>query len=440
MRLILALVIGKLISFVTRALRIGGGSAAPGVYALKIDPHLIKTLSSQIPKTVIITGTNGKTTTTRMLAHLADSCGYKVLRNSTGSNLERGIASALIQSAHLPGGQIKADLAIWELDEASFNNLAPVLNPQVVVFLNVLRDQLDRYGEVDSVVQKWCQTLKHLSPKVQVLINGDDQNLQLLKSCFNGKTKTFGLKSHKIKGELTAAQLKPAKLDFEAKDVSSQEFFSTKFTLNHIPYTIPVPGFYHVYDAVAALSTALLLELPTQNLALVLKNYTPAFGRFEKFTFPHQQWEAKSRGYLFLIKNPVGATQVFETISPQLKESDILLIALNDNFADGKDVSWIWDANFETLRNSSREQSRDYQIFTSGSRAQDLAVRLKYAGFDPKQLKVENNLKKALQAAQEMLKGERGGRLFILPTYTALLQIQDILVKYGFKSHYWREN
>ena len=153
MRLFLAVLAGKLIFLLTRIFKLGGGSAAPGLYALKIDPNLVTKLSNKVPHNLIITGTNGKTTTARLLAQLLRDSGQKVIRNSTGSNLERGIASSLISAVNLGGCKLKYDIGLWELDEAAFNPVALKLNPKAVVFLNVFRDQLDRYGEVDSTLK-----------------------------------------------------------------------------------------------------------------------------------------------------------------------------------------------------------------------------------------------------------------------------------------------
>ncbi len=396
----LAIILGKLIARVSRTLNFGGGSAAPGLYALKIDPKLIEKLSAKIPHNIVITGTNGKTTTAKMLAHLAKNNGLKVIRNSTGSNLERGIASTLLTFKG------RADLGIWELDEAAFNTVAPKLKPEIVAFLNISRDQLDRYGELDKVVNNWATTVSLLNPETIVLINEDDKHLSKLKNHFKGKVEKFGRKNIK---------------HLQTKGLIGSNF---QFTINNKLLTInlPIPGLYHVYDAVAALVIAHYLTLRTHTF----KDFQPAFGRFEKLPF----------GFIFLIKNPAGATGVFETIANQLKPKDRLLIALNDNLADGRDVSWIWDANFEVLlQNSSRAKSRDLYIICSGKRATDMAVRLKYAGFDPNTISVEVDPKKALKQAREGLKG----KLYILPTYTALLQLQRILAKMGIKEHYWKE-
>lgn len=402
MKFLFAVLLGKLIQYLSKALNIGGGSAAPGLYALQIDPNLVEKLTRKIPKNIIITGTNGKTTTARMLAHFAKASGLKVIRNHTGSNLERGIASTLISHYTLYPRPYTLDLGIWELDEAAFNIAAPKINPDIVVFLNISRDQLDRYGEIDKVVDMWCETVSKLDPKTIVLINSDDPNLKKLEKHFKGKISKFGKKN-----------IENVKL----KGLSGSSF---SLIINHesLIFNLPLPGLYHIYDAVAALVTAHYLNLPAHKS---FQGFQPSFGRFEKLPF----------GYIFLIKNPAGATQVFETITDQFRRSDRLLLALNDNLADGTDVSWIWDANFEALRTMNYE----LRTICSGTRAYDLAVRLKYAGFDVNQIKVESDLKKALKWAQIGLKG----RLFILPTYTAMLKLQRILTKSGIKKHYWEE-
>ncbi|OGE19467.1 hypothetical protein A3J19_02290 [Candidatus Daviesbacteria bacterium RIFCSPLOWO2_02_FULL_41_8] len=440
MRLILAIVLGKFIAYFTKLLKIGGGSAAPGLYALKICPSLVEQLSKHIPKNVVITGTNGKTTTAKMLAHFAESSGLKVIRNHTGSNLERGIASTLIANYQLLTTNYQ--LGIWELDEAAFNSVVPKLNPDVIVFLNIFRDQLDRYGEINTVLKNWQETLKKLPTETKIIINGDDANLLKLVAGFKGKVQKFGVKDFKIEGEDIVHKKEQRYLDFEAKNVKLDGLNSSNFYLQttnyQLPTTLPLPGIYHIYDALAAFACASNLELPIHQFTNSLTHYKPAFGRVEKF-----DW-----GYIFLIKNPAGATQVFETIAPNIKSNDTLLLALNDNLADGTDVSWIWDAVFEKLLTPSlrapakQSQSRlprrsapRNDVIVSGSRAYDLAVRLKYAGFDPETITVESDLQNAFKQAR----GGLQGKLFILPTYTAMMELQSILTKTGVKKHYWEE-
>lgn len=438
MRFLVAIVVGKLVAYFSRLFKIGGGSAAPGLFALRIDPELVEGLSRKIPTNVIITGTNGKTTTARMVAHFAKEAGLQVVRNHTGSNLERGIASALITHARTSLLKLNYDLGIWELDEADFNNVAPKIKPDIVVFLNVFRDQLDRYGEVDSVVKNWCVALKSLPTKTVTLVNGDDANTAKLEECFKGKVFTFGVKDYKIIGEVLKHIKEKENLDFEAKNVELKELEGSKFEVylhnkSHIT-NLPLPGVYHIYDFLAAFAVGHELGFSTKGMISSLKGFSPAFGRVEKLDF----------GYIFLIKNPAGATQVFETIAPQLKPEDRLLLVLNDNLADGTDVSWIWDGEFERLLTPSSLRGMHHSgtsrgnlsIIVSGTRAQDLAVRLKYAGFDDENIKVENDFKKAFQEATDDLKGQ----LYILPTYTAMLELQRILAKMGIKKHYWEES
>ena len=425
MRFFLAILVGKFISYLTKTLRFGGGSAAPGLYALKVDPNLVEKLIQKIPKNIVVTGTNGKTTTARMISNFATESELKVIRNHTGSNLERGIASTLIShtSSHLT--RLDYDLGVWELDEAAFNTVAPKLNPDIIVFLNVSRDQLDRYGELDKVVNMWCETLVHLDPKTIVLINADDPSLGKLEKHFKGTVIKFGKKNIK---------------NIRTKGLAGS-FFDLEVNNIRLAIDLPLPGLYHIYDFLAAFYTGDKLNFSDKDMISSLKNFTPAFGRVEKFELQPLRLHRKNNGYIFLIKNPAGATQVFETLAPSLKPQDRLLIALNDNLADGTDVSWIWDAEWERLLVTGSR----YQVVCSGIRAHDLALRLKYAGFsskgqlasswNSKQITIEPDLEKAFQDAQRGLKGT----LYVLPTYTAMLGLQRILTKAGVKESYWKE-
>ncbi len=424
---LLALIVGKLIGFLTQTFKLGGGSAAPGLYALKSDPMLIQRLAKQIPTNIIITGTNGKTTTARLLNQLLTKQGLKVVRNSTGSNLERGIASALLMKASFWGEIKNIDVGIWEVDEAAFNTLLPKLKPTAVIFLNAFRDQLDRYGEVDSVVKKWQVTLnKHQTPCI-VLLNGDDNNVSSLQVPQSCTVEYFGLNDKKIVGEKEVKHI-DHKLTIEAKNIKLEGFAGTTFDLVYpegkFDLHLPLPGTYQIYNLLAAFSVYRSLNLPLQKSAFDLKDFTSAFGRVE-------QIEVKGKkGVIMLIKNPVGATQVFETIRDELSSDDVLLAALNDNFADGTDVSWIWDAEFEKFK----IQNSKFKIICSGSRAYDMAIRFKYAGVAESQIEVISSLPEAFDMA---FKTE--GKVVILPTYTALLELQKILANKGIKKHYWQE-
>jgi lipid II isoglutaminyl synthase (glutamine-hydrolysing) len=431
MRLLLAIWLGKLIFFLTRTFKVGGGSAAPGLYALKIEPNLVQKLSKQIPQNIIITGTNGKTTTARMLAHFLEKQNLKVIRNNTGSNLERGIASALISNSSLTGKISHRDIGVWETDEAAFNTVVFQVKPQIMVFLNAFRDQLDRYGEVDTVVKKWQDTLEKVSWPTSLLINESDPNVSYLGDVSNQKDNLdvsyFNVQGISIFHEtLVNKSFQPHKPDFQAKIINKLGLEGFKLEVTNpsgkTSLNLAIPGTYHIYDLLAAYAAYYQLNLPLDGLQQVLDNFDPAFGRVEKIKIGEKDC------YIFLIKNPAGTNAVLETISEELKTGDQLIFALNDNFADGTDVSWIWDAKFEILKKEG-----GYTLATSGTRAEDMTLRLKYAGLLAENSEVSKNLDSLISSPDQSIK-----RLFILPTYTALLELQKLMAEKGYKRHYWK--
>lgn len=424
----LAIIIGKIISFITKTFSIGGGSAAPGLYALKTDSNLIERLSKQIPTNIIITGTNGKTTTARLLNHLLTKQKLKTLRNSTGSNLERGVASSLLSKASIFGEVKDVDVGIWEVDEAAFNTLLPKIKPAVVVFLNSFRDQLDRYGEVDSVVRKWQTSLNQIEQSCVLIVNGDDTNTAKLSAPKACLIEYFGIKGHKIAGEKGVKRTDVVPV-IEASKVKLEGLSGSKFDITvpegTVPISLPLPGNYQIYNFLAAFGVYRSLNMPLEAAFFDLNEYTSAFGRVEEIQFK------KNKGIIWLIKNPVGASQVFETVVDELSGREVVLCALNDNLADGQDVSWIWDAEFERFKN----QDSKFKIICSGTRANDLAVRFKYAGIDEDRIQVEPNLDLAFDSAFKL----SNDKVIILPTYTALLELQKLLAAKKIKKHYWKE-
>ncbi|MCL4441596.1 MAG: MurT ligase domain-containing protein, partial [Firmicutes bacterium] len=305
------------------------------------------------------------------------------------------------------------------------------------------RDQLDRYGEVDSVVRKWQQSLEKIDWETAVVVNGGDnhtwsltRSIKYLKS--NIKFYEFRVKDHQPAQEKIITQRQKHQDDFVAEITENKGFlgleFNLKFPEEKLKINLPVPGIYHVYDFLAASSAYRLLNLPLKDINDALQGYLPAFGRVEKIVLTPPGRKHKIEAFIFLIKNPAGAAEVLDTIMPEMKANDRLLIALNDNLADGTDVSWIWDVNFEVFRNSSHSKLRNL-IVCSGNRAADMAVRLKYASIQPECIHLAPDIAAALNQVQSGLTG----RLFILPTYTALLRLQQILAKRGIKKHYWKE-
>jgi UDP-N-acetylmuramyl tripeptide synthase len=439
MKVFFAVFLAKCIALLTRILRIGGGSAAPGLWGLRIEPNLITHLSCCFEQKIIICGTNGKTTTSRMIAHIARMNDITVMRNSTGSNLERGLVSTLI--SHISWYDLLTlhitpphKIAIFEVDEAAFNVIVPKLKPSTIVFLNLYRDQLDRYGEVDTILKRWLQTLKKLDYQPAIILNQDDRTLQQLIDKF--PSQTFAVRDHALQGEQTVQKTKkhhdPTAEAFEITNLSLGETtFSVSFQTHTQQVALPIPGIYHVYDFLAAFLVGELLQIAPAKSIDAIKTFSPAFGRVERILLPVKSSLEKSLyGYIFLIKNPTGATVVLETIAQFLTPKDVFFLALNDYLADGTDVSWIWDTEFERI-----STLKPAKIVISGSRCYDLALRLKYAGFDPESLVIEPNIKTAFGIASKELQGD----LFMLPTYTALLELQKILTKMGLKKHYWEE-
>lgn len=430
MKKLTAVLTGKLINSITRATKRGGGSAAPGLYASQIDPGLLRHLAKQIPENIVITGTNGKTTTAKLLTELIESQGQNVLRNSTGSNLKRGVLSALLQASTWTGSIKKVDVGLWELDEAAFNTVVFDLKPQVIVFLNVFRDQLDRYGEVDNVVRKWQETLSKIDWSPLIIVNANDgHTLELVRELklanMGFKVEGAFLKWEKAPVDVKAKELITAKV---TKNLGMQ---GTQLVLNignkPLKITLPIPGIYHIFDFLAAFCVYYSLNMPFEAIQPVLDQFSPAFGRVEKFSYKRKE------AYIFLIKNPAGATAVFETIAPSLNSQDTVLLALNDNFADGTDISWIWDADFNQLQPPKYKLN----IIVSGKRANDLALRVKYSDLSYKLLAVKPDLAAAFDLAWKQTR--KGGRIFLLPTYTALLELQGIMAKRKIKQEYWKE-
>lgn len=449
LRLTTAIFAGKIIAFVTQ-LKGGGATAAPGLYGLKIDKDLIKKLSRQTGfASIVISGTNGKTTCARLISHLLPPK-YKVVHNRQGSNLLRGIASTLIKETTLTGRQ-KNDIAIWEVDEATLGEALENIKPKIVILLNLFRDQLDRYGEVDSVRHKWQRALKSLPLDTILILNADDPGISILKDSFGGKTVFFGVNSKKIGlVDIThavdishclkcGARLQYSarfgahlghyvcpKCDFSrpnayvfASDLKFEPNFSTflKLTIDGKQLTInyPMPGLYNIYNLLAAVSALDALKIQVRTIDRDIGSFIPVFGRFQKIKID------KKELIIFLIKNPAGANEVIRTIA-ELPNLNILAV-LNDKIADGKDVSWIWDTNWELL------SSKVKNLFVSGIRAYDLALRLKYAGFKLDKKNIHEDISYSISNSIKKLGNK--DILLILPTYTALLEVQQSLAKRG---------
>lgn len=458
LRLTFAILIGKTIAIANKITG-SGGTAAPGLYALKIDPNLVKKLSSKFKYgNIVISGTNGKTTTSRLTADIL-SQKFKIIHNRQGSNLLRGIASTLIANSSLLG-MLKPNLGIWEVDEATLPQAIENTNPKSIVLLNLFRDQLDRYGEVDTVRAKWQKALQDLIlQKDQILIlNADDPGVSYLAKGFKGKVVYFGVEDKKLDlpqvanvadikhclncgANLVYSTLLTAhmghyvcpKCDFKrpkpqvsASNLKFHQDFSTSVQLtvnsslrfnrsSRFTVGYKLPGLYNVYNVLAAAALCDSLNIDHTKIKEKITSFSAAFGRFQSIDI---QGKAAT---IFLIKNPAGANEVIRTIS-FLSNLNVLAI-LNDKIADGKDVSWIWDTNWEILTPKIKN------LALSGTRCWDMATRIKYANYKVSKNDVCEDINYSLENA--MAKLNKNDTLIILPTYTAMLELQKVLQKLG---------
>lgn len=427
----------------------GSGSALPGLVAQKIDPTIITKLVDKLPGGVIlVTGTNGKTTSAKMIAGILEAAGHKVIYNFSGSNLSRGIASFLIQHTNFWGTRIDGDIGLFEVDEATMPEIMALVRPKAILVTNLFRDQLDRYGEVDKTASIIGRALE-IAPNAKVILNADDPLVASL-SKYNKNVLYFGIADdYKTlsKGAIDSRNCIScgAELDFKPRffghlgnyicpkcglarpkldySLTNLDFTveDSKATLNlpggKTDIAIQLPGLYNLYNALAAGAMTDFLEVKSEIIAGTLGNISAAFGRMEKITLPDGK-----NVFLMLVKNPTGFTQTVETLTFDQKPKNIL-IALNDNFADGTDVSWIWDAEMEIVRDFAKS------VVVSGIRGEDMQLRLKYADYDMGRVRLEKDLAKALGTGISGLTD--GETLYVLPTYTAMLELRRVLASKG---------
>lgn len=437
-----ALWLGKIVGLIMRGLG-KKGTTFPGFIAHKIYPDIIKFLALSFKEgTVIITGTNGKTTTNNLLASILKTAGLEVAFNREGANMLTGITGTLLQNTSFLG-KGKADILLLEVDEATVPGLCEQLTPRLAVVTNFFRDQLDRYGELDTTIK----LVKDALPSDTMLIlNADDP---LVAQIGIGKTAVYyygvrSLPSSKAESdetregkycatcghELTYTLFHYGQLgiynclfcDFkrpdpyiEAVDVHQGEQ-GISFQVDG-EYNIPLLGSYNLYNALAAFGAADCLNITREDIRLGLMKFVSDAGRMEQFAL---------LGYnltLTLVKNPTGFDQVIQTLA-EIGKPLQLLIAINDLAADGRDISWLWDVDFEIL---VAKKADIHQLLCSGLRAEDMALRLKYAGFAEDKIVIEKSLTQAVERLGKYQNIDKDA-VFILPTYTALFPLRDILV------------
>jgi UDP-N-acetylmuramyl tripeptide synthase len=431
----------------SRAAGRGGGTTLPGKLLWKLDPAAIDQLASQLPQgSVAVSATNGKTTSTAMVAEILRPR-VRVAHNDSGANLVSGVASALLAARD-------AQLGLFEVDEGALPEVTRRVRPKALLLGNQFRDQLDRYGELELVAARWRDAVAAL-PHAQLVVNGDDPQVGALarpggrvfgvddpsvarpalqhaadsKYCLRcGTAYDYAAAYVGHLGDYRCPNCGHARppLDVTARDIELRGLDGAAFALaapeGETRIELRLPGLYNVYNALGAASLALALGSSLDDVREGLARFSAAFGRFERIAIGGR------RVLMLLTKNPAGANEAIRTLVEGAAPS-VAVIALNDAIADGRDVSWIWDVDFEPLLAGLD------RIVATGSRAAELALRFAYGGLDRDRIEVVPSLDAALVRGLELTAED--GELTILPTYTAMLALRHTLAERGHVTNYW---
>ncbi len=434
----------------------GGGTSLPGKVLMRLEPHAIAELAARLPRgSVVVSATNGKTTTAAMIASILSRAGISLVHNRAGANMAGGVASALLAAARQNAG-IEGELGLFEVDEFWLDRITDELKPRAVLLCNLFRDQLDRYGELETIADRWAAVVSSLPAGARLALNADDPLIADL-GRHSPHVTYFGVQDSSVAlaemqhasdskhcrrcgapyvyeaiylGHLgtyrcpNCGQERPEPA-VSADQISFDGTRSATFTLRApsgaAAVELPLPGLYNVYNALAAAALCLTLGVELDDVVAGLQAVTAAFGRAERVVIEGAE------ASILLVKNPAGANEILRTLALEDPGLDLLAV-LNDRTADGHDISWVWDADFEMLADRVR------RVTCAGTRAAELALRLKYAGIPAERLKVVSELPSALDQA---LAGTEGRRLFVLPTYTALLELRELLAGRGHVAQFW---
>ena len=442
-------------------LRGGGATSAPGKVLLRLQPDALGTLTSRLQRgSVLVSATNGKTTTAAMVASILERHGVELVHNQAGANMAGGIASTLLSAAR-PGGRMAGEMGLFEVDELWLEPVAARLRGlRAVLLSNLFRDQLDRYGELETIADSWVSALRDGPAREATLVLNADDPLVADLGRDRDAVVYFGVDddSLALSGMAHAADAKhcrrcgaPYVFDavylghlghyhcpscgqrrpsptVRASAVGLDGVRAARFRLSvpagEAEVKLSLPGLYNVYNALAAAALAVALEVPLADIVAGLQNSRAAFGRAETVTVQGRETQ------ILLVKNPAGCNEVLRTLALEPGEHDVLGV-LNDNIADGRDVSWVWDADYELLGGRVRS------VTCSGTRAPELALRLKYAGVDPQRIRVIDDLAQALTTAAADSPNGGAEPLYVLPTYTAMLALRELLVRRGELDSSW---
>jgi UDP-N-acetylmuramyl tripeptide synthase len=454
----LKLSVARTVGNAVRATGRGGGTSLPGKLLLRLQPDAIGELSARLGNgSAVISATNGKTTTASITANILERAGRTLVHNRAGANMAGGIASTLLAAAR-PRRALAGDTGLFEVDEFWLGPVTGQIKPRAVLLANLFRDQLDRYGELDTIADRWAKVVAELDPDTALVLNADDP---LIADLGRGRANVsyFGVDDDTLAlpemqhasdskhcrrcgaayrydavylGHLghyhctSCGQQRPDPA-IRAEQITLHGTHAATFMLvtpaGRHSVLLRLPGLYNVYNAVAATALCLALGVSLDVIVDGLQSAIAAFGRAETVKLGDTTLQ------ILLIKNPAGANEILRTLRLESDQLNVLAV-LNDNIADGRDVSWIWDADFELLSSHVR------RVTCAGTRAAELAVRLKYAGVPESALAVVPELPVALDRA--ILEAE-SGRVFALPTYTALLALRAELSARGHVSRYWEE-
>jgi UDP-N-acetylmuramyl tripeptide synthase len=444
------LAVARAVAGLSRLAGAGGGTTVPGKVLSALDPDALDRLAERLPLgSALISATNGKTTSAAMAAEIL-SPRLRLAHNASGANLVSGVTSTLLSARN-------AELGLFEVDEAALPEVARRVGPRAICLGNLFRDQLDRYGELEQVAERWRAAVHELPAEAVLVVNGDDPQVGDLSRERTGGL-VFGLDDPRhARPELQhAADSKwclscghpyeyaaayvghlgdyrcPAcgharpRLDVAARDVELRGLEGVDFMLaapdGECRIRLAVPGLYNVYNALAAASLALALGVGLDDVQTGLERFGAAFGRFERIAVGERTL------LVLLVKNPAGANEAIRTLvtggAPKLA-----VVALNDAIADGRDVSWIWDVDWEPLLAGLE------RVVVTGGRAAEMALRFKYGGFSPEAIEVVPELDRALDRGLELSSVD--GELVVLPTYTAMLALRKIVSERGFVRPYW---
>ena len=447
--------VARAIGAASRASGRGGGTTLPGRVLLRLAPDAISRLGSGLDRGVtLVSATNGKTTTAGMIAALLEAEGRDPVHNRAGSNMTWGIATALLEQEGSEG--------LFEVDEAWLPRVVAQLEPTLIVLGNLFRDQLDRYGEIEVLADEWARTVADRAGRTRFVLNADDpliadlgrdteerpregvvyfgiddpsQALPELQHAFDAKhcrrcghpyayARAFvGHLGHyscpNCGAERPAPDIAATRIDLHGMEGST---VAVRTPAGELSLDLPLPGLYNVYNALAAVAAGLALGVAEERIPAALAAARSAFGRVETVEV------AGRRASILLVKNPAGTNEVLRTLRLEDEGGLDLWIGLNDRIADGRDVSWIWDADFELLTGRVR------RVTCAGTRAPEMALRLKYAGWPEEAIEVEPDIERSLDAAL----AATPERLFALPTYTALLELHRLLSSRGLTREFWR--